>query len=221
VHPNNPTGSFLKRSELDALAAIAVEHGLALISDEVFGDYSFGEDPTRVPSLVNESRALTFCLSGLSKVVGLPQLKLGWIHVSGPRELRALAEERLELIADTYLSVGAPVQHAAAALLDGGATLRRQIAARTVENHRMVGEMVRGTACQLLHAEGGWYATLRVPRTRTEEQWVLDLVSDGVLVQPGWFFDFEDEAHLVLSLLTPKTRLQAGLTRLLARVDST
>ncbi len=211
VHPNNPTGSFLKRDEREALVALAEARGLALIVDEVFGDYPFASDPARVPSFVDEERVLTFVLSGLSKVAGLPQLKLGWIHVGGPEAVRAAAEARLELIADTYLSVGAPVQHAAPSLLAHGAQVRAAIAGRTAASLAAARAAVAGTAVEVLAVEGGWYATLRVPRIRSEEQWTLDLVAAGVLVQPGYFFDFPEEAYLVVSLLTPPPVLAEGL----------
>src|SRR4029077_11240622 len=198
-------GSFVKRGELERLVELAAERNLTLVSDEVFSDYAFGPDAERVESLTGVEGALTFCLSGLSKLAGLPQLKLGWIVTSGPAALRAEAAERLELIADTYLSVGTPVQHALPVLLEAGAEVRRQIAARVKENLATLGAAVgKHTPAQVLKVEGGWYATLRVPRTKTEEQWCLELLEqDGVLVQPGFFYDFESEAFLVLSLLTP------------------
>ena len=210
VNPNNPTGSFVKRRELEALVALCAERGLALISDEVFADYRFGPDPEREPSLAGIDEVLTFCLSGLSKICGLPQMKLGWIVIGGPAALRSEATERLELIADTYLSVGTPVQHALPRLLEAGAAVRQQIAARVRENLRSLRDLVRSdSAAQVLQVEGGWYATVRVPRTKTEEQWCLELLEqDDVLVQPGFFYDFESEAYLVLSLLTPVTRFE-------------
>ncbi|MSP63480.1 MAG: pyridoxal phosphate-dependent aminotransferase [Myxococcales bacterium] len=219
-NPNNPTGSFLKRDELATLIAIASEHDLPLIADEVFSDYAFAPDKARVETLVAVNDVLTFSLSGLSKVVGLPQLKLGWIHVGGPPAEAAAALARLELIADTYLSVAAPVQHAAARLLDLRPTVGRAIALRVTANHRAVAAAVavRGSAVDLLHAEGGWYATLRLPRIRSDEEWAIDLLDrDHLLVQPGYFFDFAEEAHLVVSLLTPPEILAEGIARLVAR----
>ena len=218
VHPNNPTGSFIKCTEREALVALAVERGLALIVDEVFGDYAFADDGARTPSFVDEERALTFVLSGLSKVAGLPQLKLGWIVVAGPDDLRAEAEARLELVADTYLSVGAPVQHAAAKLLAAGAEVRQTVRQRTLANCKSLARAVAGSAAELLAVEGGWYATLRVPRVRTEEEWALALVDEGVLVQPGYFFDFEEEAYLVVSLLTEPEILNEGVSCILREV---
>jgi alanine-synthesizing transaminase len=220
VNPNNPTGSFVKRRELDALVELSAERGIALISDEVFADYGFAPDVERVPSLTGTDAALTFCLGGLSKMAGLPQMKLGWIIIEGPTALRSEAAERLELIADTYLSVGTPVQHALPQLLAAGTTVERQIAARAGENLAAARAMVEyGSPAEVLKVEGGWYATLRVPRTKSEEEWCLDLLEqDGVLVQPGFFFNFESEAYLVLSLLTPRETFREGVRRLVRRL---
>jgi alanine-synthesizing transaminase len=218
VNPNNPTGSFLKRDELPRLTALARTRGLAILSDEVFADYAFAPDAARVRTLASVEDALTFCLSGLSKTAGLPQMKLGWIVTAGPEELRKRAFERLELIADTYLSVCAPVQHAAARWMEAGAEVRDQVALRVRQNLDWLRGAVRGSAVDVLDVEGGWYATVRIPRTRSEEEWALELLGrDGVLVQPGFFYDFEAEAFLVLSLLTPPGVFREGVVRLLAR----
>ena len=213
VNPNNPTGSFLKQSELGPLIALASQHRLALISDEVFSDYAIRADARFVRSLVDVTEVPTFCLSGLSKVSGLPQLKLGWI-VTGEQ-----AFERLELIADTYLSVSAPVQLAAPVLLGLRTQLQHQIIARVRANRAfLVSQIGLRSPWRLLETEGGWYAILEAPRIQSEEEWVLSLLaSDGVLVQPGFFFDFEREAFLVLSLLTSDAVFQEGVRRILAR----
>jgi alanine-synthesizing transaminase len=214
VNPNNPTGSFLKQAELGPLIALCREHNLAIISDEVFADYALEPDPRLVRSLTDTTDVLTFCLSGLSKVVGLPQLKLGWIVASQQ------AFERLELIADTYLSVSAPVQLAAPALLGLRTQLQNQILGRVRANRGFLASQIGpASPWRLLETEGGWYAILEAPRIQSEEEWVLSLVaSDGVLVQPGFFFDFEREAFLVLSLLTPEEVFREGVRRILARV---
>jgi aspartate/methionine/tyrosine aminotransferase len=219
VNPNNPTGSFLKAGEADRLIGLAAERGLAIVSDEVFSDYAFAPDAERVTTLAAVTSALAFSLSGLSKIVGLPQMKLGWIVTAGPPELRSGALARLELIADTYLSVAAPAQYGAARLMEAGAKVRDQISARVGRNLEWLRGAVAGSALDVLEVEGGWYATLRVPRTRSEEEWTLDLLEkDGVLVQPGFFYDFETEAFLVLSLLTPPDVFYEGVGRLVARV---
>jgi len=215
VNPNNPTGSFVKAPELAALVELCRKRGLAIVSDEVFSDYAFAPDPQRVQSLIDVDEALTFCLSGLSKVAGLPQMKLGWIVSGGPSAERIQAMERLELIADTYLSVATPVQHAVARLLGAGVDIRDQIRRRTRENLDTLRESTADSAIGALQVEGGWFATVQMPRIRTSEEWALTLL-DGcdVLVQPGYFYDFDQEALLVLSLLTPTEIFQEGLRRL-------
>ncbi len=220
VNPNNPTGSFVKHHELEQLMELSAERGLALISDEVFADYRFGPDPERVPSLTGIDQSLTFCLSGLSKIAGLPQMKLGWIVIDGPAAVRSEALERLELMADTYLSAGTPVQHALPRLLEAGESVRQQITSRVNENLAILRERIDDpSGARVLQVEGGWYATVRVPRTKTEEQWCLDLLQqDHVLVQPGFFYDFETEAYLVLSLLTPSDTFREGIRRLIAHL---
>ena len=142
-------------------------------------------------------------MSGLSKVAGLPQMKLGWIVVNGPAALRAKASENLEWVADTYLSVSTPVQCAAARLLAAGDQVQRQIRERTAANLAFARTTLAGSPANILTVEGGWYITLQVPRIRSEEEWALELLDrDDVLVQPGFFYDFETEAYLVVSLLT-------------------
>jgi alanine-synthesizing transaminase len=218
VNPNNPTGSFLKKQELDQLVRLCRAHGLAIISDEVFSDFVLAEDPERVRSLAEIDDVLTFSLSGLSKVVGLPQLKLGWIVTGGPAAEHTAAIQRLELIADTYLSVGTPVQWAAARLLQMRQRIQAQILERIRENRAfLAGQLESDSPWRLLRTEGGWYAILQAPRIRTEEEWALLLLGeDRVLVQPGFFFDFATEAFLVTSLLTPPEIFREGIRRILA-----
>lgn len=215
VNPNNPTGSFLKRDELDRLENFAVRRELAILSDEVFCDYAFGAAADRVTTLAGQRRALTFSLSGLSKTAGLPQMKLGWIAVNGPEAAEAL--QALELIADTYLSVSTPVQAALPELLACSHTVRDAIRQRTAANRARLEQALAGSPATVLPAEGGWYAIAQPPRTRSEEQWVLELLDKhDVLVQPGFFFDFEAEAFLVLSLLPEPGVFQEGVRRLRA-----
>ena len=216
VNPNNPTGSFLKRDELRFLQSLE----LPLISDEVFADYAFSEDAQRVRTLADTTETLAFSMSGLSKIAGLPQMKLGWIVISGPPAERAEARDKLEWIADTYLSVSAPVQQAAPRLLELGRGIQQQIAARVRANLAWLASAIAADSpCRILAVEGGWYATLQVPRIRREEEWALELLDkDNVLVQPGFFYDFESEAFLVLSLLTAPETFREGCRRLLARV---
>jgi alanine-synthesizing transaminase len=221
VHPNNPTGSFLSRTEWEALVPLAEARGLALVVDEVFSDFVLTSGGDRLDSTVSEKRVLTFTLSGLSKVVGLPQLKLGWIHVGGPAVAVAEALARLELIADTYLSVSTPVALATPQLLGERERLAAPIAERTAGNLVRMAEAVRDSPVSLLPVAGGWYAMLRLPRTRSDEDWAMTLVArDGVLVQPGYFYDVPLEACLIISLLTPPEILKEGLGRLVRRVEA-
>ena len=221
VNPNNPTGSFVSPGELDAVARICREHDLALVADEVFGAYPLnGAAPA--PSVLDRPRrdVLAFSLGGLSKAVGLPQLKLGWIVVDGPPPAVERALAGLELIGDTYLSVAAPVQLAAGTLLAEGAAVTAQIAARVRANYAALRRRVaRHPALGLPAVEGGWYAVLQIPATEPEEAVVLDLLErDRVLVHPGYFFDFPREAFLVMSLLPAPDAFEAGVGRVLARV---
>lgn len=213
VNPNNPTGSYLKHDELEELESLALAHDLAIISDEVFCDYGFADSPNRVTTLAGDRRALTFSMSGLSKVAGMPQLKLGWIAVSGPHHAEAM--DALELVADTYLSVSTPVQVALPDLLRSGDSIRAAIAQRTAVNLEQLRTALAGSSGNVLNVEGGWYGVIQVPRTRTEEEWVLHLLQEHqVHVQPGFYFDFESEAFLVVSLLTPTETFAEGLRRL-------
>jgi aspartate/methionine/tyrosine aminotransferase len=218
VNPNNPTGSFVKRRELDGLIELCHKHSLAIISDEVFSDYPFAADADRVTSLAGVDEVLTFSLSGLSKVAGLPQMKLGWIVTNGPLTHRAAAMERLELIADTYLSVATPVQHGLPRLLAAGDNIRDQIRRRTRKNLDTLLTATSNSANRTLQVEGGWYATVQVPRIRTEEEWALQLLDRfDVLVQPGYFYDFDQDGLLVLSLLTPTETFSEGVGRVSER----
>jgi alanine-synthesizing transaminase len=218
VSPGNPTGAYLGREERDALAAVAAEHGVAIISDEVFADFSFVSGKSRSPIADGDGPALTFSLGGLSKSCGLPQLKLAWMAVSGPPEHCRDTLERLEVVADTYLSVSTPVQVAAATLL----ARRPELQAPLLERVRTNLEALRSrldarSPASLLEPEGGWSAVLRVPATVSEEERVCRLLDRrDVLVHPGYFFDFPMEAFLVLSLLPPTATFSAGVDRILA-----
>jgi alanine-synthesizing transaminase len=210
VNPNNPTGSFVKRCELQRAAGL----GMPIICDEVFSDYAFGPDARRVATLADFDGCLSFSLSGLSKAAGMPQMKLGWIVINGPEQARRDAMEKLEWIADTYLSVGAPVQSAAPKLLETGEEVQSLIRARTAENLRFARQLMTGSAASVLELEAGWYATLRVPQVRSEEEYAIELLEQyGVLVQPGYFYDFESEAYLVVSLLTEEGLFREGMER--------
>ncbi len=220
VNPNNPTGSFLDEAEAAALLDLCAATGLAVVSDEVFADFAFAPDPGRRVTLAGDGPALTFSLGGLSKACGLPQLKLGWIVVSGPPELRRQALERLEVIADTFLSVNTPVQRAAPGLLARVTELQSPIHDRLTGNlSTLRAAVMRRPEVSLLDAQGGWYAVLRLPATVREEARVLALLAErDVLVHPGYFFDFPQEAFVVVSLLPRPEDFAAGVWRLLESV---
>ncbi|HEX6100009.1 MAG TPA: pyridoxal phosphate-dependent aminotransferase [Thermoanaerobaculia bacterium] len=203
VSPNNPTGSYVTLREQDALAA----HGIPIISDEVFLDYPLeGSGTTFVRDDV-----LTFTLGGLSKSAGLPHFKLGWIRASGPGKREAL--EGLELIADNFLSVATPVQVALPDLLRIGRGIREAISRRTRAN---LATLRAGLppSMQVLPVEGGWSAVIRVPRVMSDDELAIDLLDRGVVVQPGYFFDFAGDGYLVVSLLTAEDVFSEGVTRL-------
>lgn len=216
VAPNNPTGTYLKRGEWDDLQRFCATNDLALIADEVFVDFPLRPDPHRVSGLWRSSSCLSFSLNGLSKILGLPQLKLGWIVVGGPPELRDEALKRLEIIADSFLSVSAPVQVALGPLMAHRGEIQGTIRRRLDTNLRLLRQSVpENSAISVLDVEGGWSALLRIPRVLTDEQVCLLLLEkEGIVVHPGYFFDLP-EGHLVLSLLTPETDFARGVTRLM------
>jgi aspartate/methionine/tyrosine aminotransferase len=221
VNPNNPTGHFTRPATWLRIQEFAARRQMAVISDEVFFDYLW-DGPVARQSALSQAEALTFTLCGLSKSAGLPQMKLGWLHAGGPDPVRACAMERLEWIADAYLPVSAPVQHAATAWLD----LIPKIQASIRERCRANREALRtafpaGGSVRQLPAEGGWCNLLDVPRVRSEEEWALRLLErEGVLLQPGYFFDFGREAVLCVSLLTPITDMGEGIARLVRMSES-
>ena len=218
VSPNNPVGHFLKRDELAGVVDLCCRHDLALVVDEVFGDFAWRRDPDRAAGTAAVSDCLTFTLNGLSKSAALPQMKLGWIVAGGPPELLSEALGRLEIIADTYLSVGTPVQGAAAVFLEQGEEIRPPILARIRENRDLLDSFLDGEGpCDRLRGEGGWYGVLRIPALQSDEDFALDLLDNrGVFVHPCDFYDFPTGAHLVLSLITPPQVFAAGLARLFA-----
>ncbi len=216
VSPNNPTGSYLDRVEVERLVAICRERDWALIADEVFADYPL-DATSPVTDVAARAGVLSFTLGGASKALGLPQIKLGWMVAGGPPAQRDAALAALELIADTYLSVSTPVQKAASGLLRDGAAIRAQIQSRIADNLGRA-RMLAGAhpACELLRVEGGWSAVIRVPAIRSEEELVLDLLRrERILVHPGFFFDFRHEAFIVVSLLPPHDKFEDALGRVL------
>ncbi len=222
VHPNNPTGSFLKTGEAKKLIKLASEKSLAIISDEVFSDYGFAEDPERWKSFADTKEVLSFTLGGISKCLGLPQMKISWIIVNGPKGLMNHAMERLEMILDTYLSVGTPSQAAIPYWFSQRNKIQSEIRERIVKNYASLEKIFLNSGVSCLKIEGGWYGILKLPDFKTEEEIVLELLEkDHVLVHPGYFFDCEEGIYLVLSLLPESNSFQEGCERILQRLKQT
>lgn len=215
VHPNNPTGSYVSKDERATLNHFCREHKLSIVVDEVFLDYA--HDEVSRASFVTNSEVLTFTLSGISKISALPQMKLAWIAASGPADQLQPALSRLEIVADTYLSLNAPVQLATPTLLDQRKQIQPQLLDRMRTNlAELDRQLVQQKACQRLAVEGGWYAVLRVPVTQSDEDLAIDLLRKaGVLVHPGHFYDFPRDGYLILSLITPPGQFREGSNRLL------
>jgi alanine-synthesizing transaminase len=214
VHPNNPSGQFCSAHEASELNEMCARHDLALMADEVFLDFALAESR---PSFVANRDRLTFTMSGVSKISGLPQMKLAWLAVSGPAERKAQALARLEIMADTYLSMSAPVEHAAATLLDQRHRFQSQLMHRLRTNLGELDRRLTGQpSCSRLEIQGGWYAIVRVPRTRSDEDLAIALLKEeGVYVHPGHFYDFPAEGHIVVSLITPVEEFATGIASLL------
>ena len=218
VSPNNPTGSFLHRDDLDAVSRLAASRGWAIIGDEVFADYPLDPAPHATGVLAGGD-VLTFSLGGLSKSAALPQVKLGWIGFGGPSSIVDEALAAYEVIADTYLSVSTPVQASAAELIAHGTAMRGQILTRVRRNLDSLRKLAAAhQSISVLRAEGGWTAVIQVPRIRSEESLVLELLDkDNVLVHPGYFFDFDREAFVIVSLIVDAAIFDTAVTRVLTR----
>jgi alanine-synthesizing transaminase len=221
VHPNNPTGSFIERASADSLAVECARRDMALIADEVFLDYPLARVEA-APTFAIRSDALTFTLGGLSKSLGLPQLKLSWIVVGGPDAGAGEALRRLEFVADNYLSVGTPVQLALPSLLAEAESVREEIVARCRENlDALLAAAAEVAAVPVPLPQGGWSAPIRFPSTIDEEALALELLrEDGVAVHPGYFFDFPGDGYAVVSLLPEPATFAEGVRRLLRRIAS-
>ncbi|MDQ2774299.1 MAG: pyridoxal phosphate-dependent aminotransferase [Acidobacteriota bacterium] len=212
VNPNNPTGSFLKSSEAQALIAIANENNLPVIADEVFADYSLANAPGRVESFAAFDSVLSFSMNGLSKIAGMPQMKLGWIVLNGRPEHVAAVRNRLELLLDTYLSVNTPVQRALPALFEIGEGIQIQLKDRILLNWETARQVLKDSPTHCLHTEGGWSAVVQLPKNLSEDTWITRLLEDrNVFVQPGYFFDMPAEAYVVVSLITPPDDFREGM----------
>ena len=220
VNPHNPTGAFLKRQEHQEIVGMAEENGQALIVDEVFLDYPFAENDRRFGSTAADAEALTFTLNGLSKLAGLPQMKLGWIMVSGPPPLVNEAMERLEILCDTFLSVNVPAQVALPSLMKAGARVRAGILQRVKSKYETLRKVTINSPCSVLTVEGGWYAVLRAPQTKSDEEWAIRLLEQsGVYLFPGYFFDFTEHEYLVVSLLAGEQPFASSVQSLVAIIE--
>jgi alanine-synthesizing transaminase len=216
VNPNNPTGHFCKPSEMRKLNDICAPRKIAIIADEVFLDFSLAENTPR--SFAANNGCLTFTMSGLSKISGLPQMKAAWLITSGPEELKAQALARLEVIADTFLSMNAPVQLAMPVFLELRHGFQMQAMARVRKNlAELDQQLLAQSSCSRLEMEGGWYAILRVPVIRSDEDLAIDLLNaQGVYVHPGHFYDFPADGYLIVSLITPDQDFKEGIKRVLS-----
>ena len=215
VNPNNPTGHFVKAREMQALNELCVKRNLAIIADEVFLDFSLGKE--KPLSFAANAEALTLTMSGLSKISGLPQMKMAWLVASGAATLKRQAIEKLEIIADTYLSPSAPVQLATPIFLEQRRDFQEQLLARVRQNlNELDGQLGAQSNCSRLQVEGGWYVVLRVPATRSDEELALTLLeTSGVYIHPGHFFDFPTDGFLVLSLIATEQEFSEGVRRIL------
>jgi aspartate/methionine/tyrosine aminotransferase len=222
IHPGNPTGRFFSRAEQEALSSLCAARGLPLLSDEVFADYPL-TDASHTGSVASSGEALTFALGGLSKSAGLPSWKLGWIRLGGPPELRRRAAAALELVADSYLSVATPVQRALPGILALAPRIRTAILDRVRGNLEVLrASLADAPEAELLEPEGGWSAVLRVSSRLSDEELVLELLEHaGVLIHPGYFFDFTTEDFLVLSLLPEPESFAEGVSRLVGTLKET
>ena len=219
VHPNHPTGSYVSHAERNALNCFCRDYRLSLIVDEVFLDYAHDGVPR--PTFAANQEALTFTLSGLSKISGLPQMKVAWVATSGPKDKMKAALARLEVIADTYLSMSAPIQLATPVLLHQRKNIQPRLLDRLRRNlEELDGQLARQKTCQRLQAEGGWYSVLRVPVTQSDEALAIDVLRElSVLVHPGHFYDFPGEGYLILGLITPPDVFREGIGRVLGMLN--
>ena len=216
VHPNNPTGHFTGTVERARVEALCQRHGLALIVDEVFLDYGLASAPGNHSFMMGAQPVLTFVLSGMSKIAGLPQMKVAWVATAGPEPARQQALARLEVIADTFLSMNAPAQHALPLWLAGRGGMQQQIQERVAANLVQLDRVcLPGSPMQRLRLEAGWNAILRVPANEDDQTLALRLLAgQGTIVHPGSFYGMEPAGRLVVSLICPEADFAAGLERI-------
>ena len=215
INPNNPTGSYVRHEEKEKLVEIAKRYNISLISDEVFYDFKLNRGS--FPSFASESRVLCFTLSGISKILGLPQMKLSWIIVNGPESYKEEACEKLEVISDTFLSVSIPVQNGLEKLFSCCKVVTESIKFRIKQNYEFIKSALAKTPLRVLDTEGGWNAIIELPRVISEREWVEKLLLEkNTLVYPGYFFDFEKEAYIVVSLIVEGKKTEKGIENILS-----
>jgi aspartate/methionine/tyrosine aminotransferase len=221
VSPNNPTGNYVKQTELSVLDQICRRNRVALIADEVFGDFPAAAAQGPLRTALKQSETLTFVLNGFSKMLGLPQVKLGWIVLGGEPGLVQAARTRLEVLLDFYLSVATPVQHAVAKLIGIRQAIQQQIQSRVADNSRFLEEQIQRTSNgRVLKRKGGWYGIIEISDALSDEERVLKLLErQNTLVHPGYFYDFHREGYVVVSLLPPPETFQTGINRLIAQLS--
>jgi alanine-synthesizing transaminase len=222
VHPNNPTGSYIKHEEKKVVVDLAQRHNLALIVDEVFGAFPLADKEKRAESFASEHGCLVFTLNGISKLLGMPQMKLAWITVSGESAVVHNAVNRLEIICDTYLSTGTPVQHALPFWLNDSQHVTEQIKKRIKANYHALHSLTSQSSLSPLRAEGGWNVIMRFPRILSDEAWAIRILKEcNVLLHPGHFFEIDQEACLVASLLPEERTFSEGIGKILTSVRAT
>lgn len=220
INPNNPTGSYIKRDEYEQISEIALQNNLVIISDEVFWDYNIISDMSSIISFSNCHDVPTFTLNGISKLLALPQMKLGWIVINGPASFRLSAMNRLELISDTFLNVNIPSQNALSKWFETMQNVFNELSERIRKNYDyLLNNINTNIPLQLFNVEGGWNAILRLPNIYKDEEWVeIFLKKSGVYVHPGYFYDFEYESCIVLSLIINPSKFQEGVNNLIDQV---
>jgi alanine-synthesizing transaminase len=222
VHPNNPTGSYLKHHELDQLCSIALKHNAVLIADEVFGSFALAPNSSIASTLTSLLPVPLFSLNGISKLLGLPQLKLSWIIVNAAQPYMVEALKRLDIIADTFLSVNTPSQIALDQLFLVSSTVEDQILDRLQTNYRLLQDSFAGTNASVLRIEGGWYAIIQLPQKQSDDEWAESiLMHKNILVQPGHFFDIEQKSCIVLSLLPVTDLFKRAVEQVIPFIENT
>lgn len=220
VNPNNPTGNYIHMEEFAELCLASKFYDIPLISDEVFFDFAMPEADSSRLSLASNKETLTFTLGGISKMLGLPQMKLSWIIVTGPEKLKTDALSRLEIIADTYLSANTPTQNALPVWLQHRGAIQKEILSRLEANWKFLKSECEKSPIRILKCEGGWNAVLQMPSHKTDEDWAVELMrTSRVLTHPGYLFDFKEGSFLVVSLLIPEKNFQEGLRQILKQVQ--